>query len=548
MKKTFLLLLLILCIAVALRFYKLGSIPISPDWDEAALGYNAYSILKTGRDEYGKFLPLVFRSFDDYKPPLYVYLTVPSVALFGLSVWSTRLPSAVMGVLAVLGVYFLVKELLKETKNDTIPLVSSFLLAISPWSIQFSRVAFEANTGVTINIWAVTCFLAGLRKRILLPVSAALFGLGMYAYHSERVFLPLLVIILLACYWKELNIKKYKRQMLMSAAVGVLVVFPLLPVVFSPTGMLRAKGTSIFADQTALLSRDIQKLEFDKKTGDKLGALMDNRRVVWAKTIISGYLSHFSFNWLFLTGDIERHHAPGMGILYLWELPFLLFGMYMILKSFRKSSKLVLFGWLLMAPVAASPTTGVPHAVRTLVFLPIFQIFTAVGIVSLYSIISHTPKIFRYGIILVTVAFAVFNVAYYLDLYFVHMNPEYSEFWQYGYKQAVAYTEANKSKYQKVVVSTGLDKSYMFFLFYTKYDPVKYLAGGGTLSGSFAAETMSKFDKYEFRQIEWSKERRDGSILYAGAPKDMPHGNVLNIKFLNGQPAMELADRPNGAL
>ena len=61
------------------------------------------------------------------------------------------------------------------------------------------------------------------------------------------------------------------------------------------------------------------------------------------------------------------------------------------------------------------------------------------------------------------------------------------------------------------------------------------------------AEENNKFDKYEFRTIDWSHEVRDGSILYVGDPKDMPHGNVLNIKFLNGQPAMELADRPNGA-
>ena len=177
MKKTFWILLVIIAITAGLRLYKLGDVPVSPDWDETALGYNAYSILKTGRDEYGTFLPLTIRSFDDYKPPLYVYLTVPSVALFGLSVWSTRLPSALMGILAVLGTYFLVKQLLKD-KDNNIALLSSFLLAISPWHIQFSRVAFESNTGVTMNIWAAAAFLAGLKKRIFLPISAVLFEIG----------------------------------------------------------------------------------------------------------------------------------------------------------------------------------------------------------------------------------------------------------------------------------------------------------------------------------------------------------------------------------
>src|SRR5512141_1077338 len=105
MKRTLYWLIGILMVAVFLRFYQLGSIPASPDWDEAALGYNAYSILKTGRDEYGKFLPLVFRSFDDYKPPLYIYLTVPMVALFGLNVFAVRLSSVLLGTLTVLLTY-----------------------------------------------------------------------------------------------------------------------------------------------------------------------------------------------------------------------------------------------------------------------------------------------------------------------------------------------------------------------------------------------------------------------------------------------------------
>ncbi len=126
------------------------------------------------------------------------------------------------------------------------------------------------------------------------------------------------------------------------------------------------------------------------------------------------------------------------------------------------------------------------------------------------------------------------------------MNPEFSQYWQYGYKDAVALSEQIKGKYDKVVVSTKLEQSYMFFLFYTTYDPVTYLARGGTKSGSFE-ERNNGFDAYEFRPITWSGEKRDGTILYVGAPQDMPHGNVGNIKFLNGDPAIELADQPNGA-
>src|SRR3990167_10549491 len=141
----------ILVLAFILRFYKLGEIPLSLDWDENSNAYNAYSILKTGRDEYGNFLPITNRSFDDYKPPLYMYLDIPAVAFFGLTPFAARLPSAVFGFLTIPLIYLLAKWTfqantkqkmlivsgqLSNIKGETIALVAMFLLAISPWHIQ----------------------------------------------------------------------------------------------------------------------------------------------------------------------------------------------------------------------------------------------------------------------------------------------------------------------------------------------------------------------------------------------------------------------------
>src|SRR3989338_3931700 len=134
---------LILVLAFILRFYKLGAVPLSMDWDENSNAYNAYSIFKTGRDEYGDFLPITNRSFDDYKPPLYMYLNIPAVAVFGLTPFAARLPSAVFGFLAVPVLYFLAKKLFENSKlKFDIPTVAMLMLAISPWHLQFSRVGF----------------------------------------------------------------------------------------------------------------------------------------------------------------------------------------------------------------------------------------------------------------------------------------------------------------------------------------------------------------------------------------------------------------------
>src|SRR3989344_2982193 len=113
-KKTAFILMLILVLATILRLPYLSRLPFGITIDEAGQGYSAYSILKTGRDEWGDFLPLNPRGFGDYKPPVMMYLLVPSIALFGLSEFAIRLPSAAAGVLTVLIIYFLVRDLFKS--------------------------------------------------------------------------------------------------------------------------------------------------------------------------------------------------------------------------------------------------------------------------------------------------------------------------------------------------------------------------------------------------------------------------------------------------
>ncbi len=537
--------IIVVLISVFLRFWQLGDVPPSPDWDEVSLGYNAYSILKTGRDEYGTWFPLVLRSYDDYKPPLYAYLAIPSVALLGLTTFAVRIPSAVMGVLAVIGTFVLVKEfsVLKDPKrenySESLGILSAFLLAISPWHIQFSRIAFEANIGVTLNIWAVAFFLRGLKSPKWFLAASGVFSLALYAYHSERIFVPLLLIILGLLYWREL--KRNLRIVIISCIIGFVLIAPLGVAFLNTNSLMRLRGTSSLADQTGLLARSVKKLEFDQAHGNWWGIVFDNRRLVWAKTLVSGYLSHYSFRWLFLTGDNPRHHAPDMGLLYFWELPFLLWGIYLF--TIRKNTvSLLLFSWFLIAPIAASPTTELPHAIRTLVFLPTFQIFTAAGLWQFVVWMRRKKSVFMIILFLIVMTLFAANILYYLHMYFGHMNREFSKYWQYGYKQAVEYTRSFGPKYRKIIISTKIEQPHMFFLFYLRYDPIHYLNQGGTKSGGFA-EDRNAFDKYEFRPINWQQEIRDGTILYIGLPSEIPVTPKKSIFYLNGTEAIRIADQ-----
>ncbi|HUD05215.1 MAG TPA: glycosyltransferase family 39 protein [Patescibacteria group bacterium] len=542
--KVWILLIAIIILAAGLRLWQLGSVPPSPDWDEAALGYDAYSIMHTGRDEFGKFLPVVLRSFDDYKPALYAYLAIPTVAMLGLNIFAVRLPSALFGIISVIAVFYLVQELFRDFKyKDPLALVASFMLAISPWSLQFSRVAFEANVGDILNLLAALFLIKGVNsKRWYLFVAALFAGLSIYVYQSEKVFTPLFILLLAIIYWKKLFALS-KKYLFAVVIFGLIIVTPMLfYITTNRAALLRVTGTSIFSYQTELLSNDIQKLQRDSLNNDKLGLIIDNRRFIYVSTIVSGYISHFDPNWLFITGDIARHHAPGMGIMYLFELPFILFGIYTLLfGDFDKKTKLVVFGWLLLAPVPASITTGVPHAVRTLNFLPTWQILSAIGILYAFIFFNKYKRTKFVFYLIFAVAF-IFNVTYYFNQYFVQQNYYNSEQWQYGYQQAVSEVKAIGNKYQTIIISDfpPLDKSYMFFLFYLQYPPEQYQIIGENSSGSFVSH--HSFGKYTFRPINWSQDSRLKNTLIIGSPAEIPKG-VGAIKIINnldGSPAIKI--------
>ena len=527
-KNKYLFLAAILVVAALLRLWSLGSVPISLNWDEVALGYNAYSILETGRDEYGEFLPVVLRSYNDYKPALYTYLTIPSVAIFGLTPFAVRLPAALSGILAVFLTYILVCELFgvkkikigpHEISGEMIALLAAFLLAISPWHIQFSRVAFEANVAVTFNLLALTTFFIGLRRRWFILLTPIFLSLSVYTYQSAKLFVPVLFVLMTVIFWKKL-VKVDKKFLAAAVMLGVVVSLPMSHFLLTdPNALSRAQGVGVFSSNTTELLKDtVVKLEVDRSRGDVLGLIFDNRRVEFAKAVTDGYLSHFDINWLFIEGDLERHHAPGMGLLYLWELPFLLIGIYtLIFMPIDRRVKVFILLWFLCAPLPAALTTGLPHAVRTLNFLPTFQIFVALGLVASYSYLYKHRITFLIGSSALFLII-IFNFVYYLNQYFVQQNYEYALDWQYGYKQMVENIQPVSEKYEKIVVSNDneMAQSYMFFLFYTKYNPSKYLEEGGTNSGSF--DDPHKFSNFEFREFDYDTEAKNQLLI--GSKKD----------------------------
>jgi 4-amino-4-deoxy-L-arabinose transferase-like glycosyltransferase len=468
------------------------------------------------------------------------------IPIFGLSVFAVRFPSALFGVLGVLFTFFLIKELFKNNKySDLLALSCSLLLAISPWDIQFSRVGFEAHVGVILNLLVVLFFIKSFKKPWFLLLVAFFAGLNIYEYQSEKVFTPLLLLVLFLVYLKDF-IKVPKKYILSSIILGLVIILPMLSyIVSNKQALLRIQGTSVFSDQTQVLQNSIPRLEADKLNGDKLGLILDNRRIVYGRTIVAGYLSHFDLNWLFIQGDLIRHHAPNMGLLYLFEFPFLFLGIYfLIFGEFDKKTKLIIFAWFLITPIPASITSGVPHAVRTMNFLPVWQIFISVGIV--YSFINlskykNTSKII-YSLVII---FAAFNFIYFLNQYFVQQNYFTAKDWQYGWERTVSYVSKIAPNYKKIIVSDSqpLDRSYMFFAFYLKYPPLEYQKYGRLESGGFAE--AHAFGNYEFRPLDFAKDSKNSNTLLIGLPSEFP-SSVTPLKMIyypDGTPDIEIVSK-----
>ncbi len=528
MKYTILIFSLIIFIATFLRIWHLSGVPITPNWDEVSLGYNAYSILLTGKDEYGELLPLSIRSFNDYKPPMYVYAAIPSIAFFGLNAFAVRFPSVIMGVLAVIGTFFLTRELLLLDRSNkhalSISLLASFLLAISPWHVQFSRVAYEANIALSFTIFGLLFFLMGLRKSMYFIPSVIFYGLALHSYHSQKLFIPLFTVGLCLLFIKQINIsKKY-------LCILLCIIFLFLsPFIYFVSQNQLYKITGRFS-QTSIFNNANSKTNSSNTYFGINYLLFDFPVLTKLYEIPSNYLSHFSPKWLFITGDNDRHHAPSTGLLYIWEAPFLFAGLLTLLC---RNSKLrsILFLWLFLAPVPASLTSEVPHAVRTLLFLPSFQIIIALGIyVSFFYFrkFSIAKQLIFFAWITVIVIFLFFQYFY---LYFFQMNHEVSNVWQFGYGDAVSYVNQHREQHKKVVVSTKLEQPYIFFLFYTRYDPKSYLSNGGT-------RKTNAFDIFTFREIDLQHEVHDGKTLYVLAPIEMPSNPLHIIRFFDSNPAI----------
>lgn len=502
-----LLFLAIIILAGMLRLYALATTPSSLYWDEASLGYNAYSILETARDEFGNFLPSTnFPAFGDYKPPGYIYLTVPSIALFGLNEFAIRFPSAFFGVLTVVITYFLTYKLFKKEK---IALFAALFLAISPWHLQFSRGAFEANLGLFFSLSGIYFFIKFAKDNSLFLLASALsFILAMYTFTGQRLFVPPILLVLTMIFYKEIYRKKI--IVIVASIVSIILFWPLLIfATHTQQGKLRFDEVSIFKNLDPI-NYSIKLREQDSFS--YISNFIHNRRLIYTREYLSHYFDAFNLNFLLTSGDVNpRLSIQEMGNLYLFEFILAIMGIYFLFINKQKYRYLLIL-WLLVSPLGPATAKETPHALRMIHVLPTFQILAAFGLSILLSLK------FANFIKVAILPFVVILFFYYLHIYYVHWPKTYSGEWQYGYKEAVNFSKKYFDEVDEIIVTPSLGRPYIYFLLYYPIHPETFWLNSNIEVDRFYFIHVHSIGKFKFTNMESSASR----VLYILSPNQLP--------------------------
>lgn len=545
------LLFVILLLGFNLRFYRVTEIPPSLNWDEVSIGYNAYSVLQTGRDEWGQFLPVHFKSYGEYKLPGQIYASIPAIAIFGLNDFAIRITPVVYGTLTILFLYLLTFALFKR---KLAAISASFLLAVSPWHIQLTRGSFESSFATMWIILAIWFLVKGFEKKKWFIYSMIPFAIALYTYNTARVFVPLFLFVTLLLYFKDFW--KVKKIIIISMVLFFIFMIPFIQFVLSGGGNARFKLVSI-TDDPGLIPR-IEERRNNSDLPSPLPQIIHNRVSYVGVYFARNYISHFSPQFLFLDGaPHKQHHVQGVGELLIIQLPLLLVGLYMLFYK-KIKYRFILISWplLTLIPVAITQDS-MPHALRTLIMMPFFQIVSGFGVVTVIDWIQKQkffdPKKALIGAISLGFVVIVINMGAYLYNFYTVYPVMYSRDWQYGNKLAVEFINERKDNYDLIVYTRHYGEPHMFTLFYSAYPPEQFFNDPNlNRFETFDWVRVLKFDKFYFPDLgdkgtQYSdiiNQNPNKKILFIGKPGDFPEDakRLKTIQFLNGREAFEIVE------
>ncbi|MAH31158.1 MAG: hypothetical protein CMG78_03700, partial [Marinobacter sp.] len=209
--KTFLLFLLGMIFILVVHAINNEKIPRGLFHDEASIGYNAALIAESGYDEHGKFFPVYFESFYDYKPPLIIYTAAALFKIFGVSAKILRSSNALFFGLFFVSFLGITRELYGKRKS--VLAYSMISAGFIPWLFTLSRRCLEAISQLATVSMAVYFIIRTFHSNSGNASRNALFagitlGLSIYSYQAAKLLTPLLLLLTCVLYVRRSTMKR----------------------------------------------------------------------------------------------------------------------------------------------------------------------------------------------------------------------------------------------------------------------------------------------------------------------------------------------------
>ncbi|NCN87783.1 MAG: hypothetical protein GW941_02715 [Candidatus Pacebacteria bacterium] len=493
--------LLIIFVGAFLRISTLGQIPVSLYWDEAAMLTDAKVVSATGMDMHGNaWYQLMYPSYGDYKLPVYIWLASLSVKLFGVSEFALRLPSALAGIGTIITAGYIARLLFKDSRKvdpKILQLLTMTIVAFSPWSILFSRTAFEGHLAqffvslsISFLLWIYSSI--GQIKKIKIGINgetilllfkliivAILGAIATYTYFSVRFVWPVVIIVLQIFFSMKLaanniKIKELIKNVIIGSAIPLLTFFALLiPMIKSPlyqaSNQFRYSTSSILnSNDYALISNQLR----EQAGNSFIDRFFFHRHLLMLKELAINYTDHLSINYLFVTGDSNlRHGTTTHGLFLIILLPVFIYGLFKLFIN-NKRALFVLISWWLIALLPASVPETTPHALRSLNALIPLSIIIAYGLTQFVQFSLIRSNKLKFKLLLSTFSLlAIINFAYFINHYYNHYPAQSSHDWQDGYKELALTIDQNKDSVTTVWVEPFEGRFYLWLLAFGSYNP-----------------------------------------------------------------------------
>ena len=538
--KKHLLLLIVLTAIIRLTF--LSKLPPALYGDETAIGYNAYSILKTGKDEWGEKLPVYFKSYGDYKLPLYIYTTAFFEKILGVNEWAVRLPSALSGIIGV-GLFFLI--VYKLSKNLKLSFFSGLLLAINPQHIFFSRAGFEVNLSLTLILAGVYFFILFSKNKSsnLLLISSIFFTLATYTYNVARLISPL-IFLFLVFKNKTTVFKLKKKQLFLIFLINLTLLFPFIKVFFSPLGQKTAKGEVIFLSPYVLAENIRFRANLMEGLNPTAVKLLFNKYAFFIFKYFQNLASIMNFDFFFVKGSSHPNHGTGhTGFLYLFELSFVIAGFVYSVLKFKQNKGLKLFlGWFLISYFVLALSRQVPHATRGYFLIIPLVYFSSLGLYLFFKKIKTFSSLKRKLILTTFLTFSLYNLLYFFLSYTLVFPREKAQAWGVHQKKLALYIAKNYDKYEKILIDDKAGVSYTALAFYLKLDPKKFQKTAKYIKSGDLYKAV-EFDKFKVKNIDLNRDLKKGILLILDGLALPSKGKITKIKLPKKHIALSLQDK-----